>query len=175
MPVRAPGRLNCSIAAQSDASTSTWRSSRSASTAFLGTKNPSGYAVHFLINVQPPTSLSTLVNSAPRGASNCSPSRGNSCSPSRNTQLGSHELGPSLLQLRSAANLHQVVRQRLNAAHQCFQIYRMMLPVGIDPKRLCVTDRYRRSDSDHQHCWRRPQSSSAESIFMLSPRTSIGA
>ena len=37
----------------------------SASTALLGTKNPSDYAVRFPINLQPPTSLSTIVNTFP--------------------------------------------------------------------------------------------------------------
>src|SRR6266404_678262 len=205
MPVRAPGRPNCSMAAQLDASTSTWRSSHRLrspgdhkSLRLCGPLSDQSPAAHLTFHAREQRATRRL----------------KLFTITRNTRLGSHELGPSLLQLRSAANLDQVVRQRLNAAHQCFQIYRTMLPVetehaailhhqpehlrpaaihaeihhrhaarhcgpgrldvlrrrsgirwltlllnrllGIDPKRLRVTDLYRRSDSDHRQCNRQP-------------------
>jgi len=81
---RAPAlaRSNCSPAAQSAASTSTWRSSRSASTALLGEKSPRLRSP--LLDQSPVAGLlirdrehpSTIVNTFPRTPPKCSRSRG---------------------------------------------------------------------------------------------------
>ena len=84
-----------------------------------GGKNSLGYAVRFPVNLQPPTSLSTIVNSAPRGTSNCSPSRGNLFTLPWNPRSRSrgnsvhhrveyaHAVQPTIMMLNATRNAHQ--------------------------------------------------------------------
>jgi hypothetical protein len=82
-PDRGPGRPNCSIAARSAASTSTWRPSRSASTALLKdktpqvTRSPIDQSPAARLTFHDREHLSTTVNTAPRRAQKCSRSNGN--------------------------------------------------------------------------------------------------